>query len=94
MATLIVKHSVSDYAKWKPVFDQHAGTRKAAGCEGGTLFRDAQKPNDVTIVFRWNSVENAQKFIASSDLKSTMEKAGVLGQPQASFLNDAGQFSS
>ena len=94
MPSILVKHAVQDFATWKSAFDEHAGTRKRAGCQGGRLFRDAEKPNHVTIVLNWDSHENAKKFMDSQDLRSTMEKAGVVSQPEVSFLDDKGPFSS
>jgi quinol monooxygenase YgiN len=94
MPSILVKHPVQDFARWKTVFDEHAGTRKAAGCQGGRLFRDAEKSNDVTIVFHWDSLENAKGFLESQDLRSTMEKAGVLSLPEVYFLDDEGPFAT
>ena len=31
MPYLIVRQKVEDYARWKPVFDEHATARKEAG---------------------------------------------------------------
>jgi len=30
MASMFVRHRVADYAKWKPVFDEHEPMRRAA----------------------------------------------------------------
>jgi hypothetical protein len=38
---------------------------------------------------KWNSMENAQKFAHSPELKAAMEKAGVVGAPNIHFLNEA-----
>jgi quinol monooxygenase YgiN len=86
MATFIVHHTVEDYAKWKPVFDQHAATRKAAGSKGGTLYRSADNPNELLIVWEWDSLANARKFSESPDLREVMQKAGVVGRPDIHFL--------
>jgi hypothetical protein len=34
-------------------------------------------------------MENAKKFVQSPELKTAMEKAGVVGQPNVTFLNEA-----
>jgi quinol monooxygenase YgiN len=94
MPSIIVKHTVQDFAKWKTLFDEHAGARKAAGCQGGRLFQDAEKPNHVTVVLHWDSHQNAQKFFESQDLKAAMETGGVMSQPEVQFVNDSGQFAS
>lgn len=86
MATVLVKHTVQDYLTWKQVFDGNAGIRKASGSKGGKVFQTAGNPNEVTVVLHWDSLENARKFLASPELSSTMQKAGVTGQPQIQFL--------
>jgi quinol monooxygenase YgiN len=67
-------------------------TRKKAGCRGGHHFRTLADPNDVVILFEWESFEAAKKFSESEDLKTTMKKAGVLGRPDIVFLDDGDHF--
>ena len=88
MAYLVIKHTVEDYAKWKPAFDEHGSARKAAGSKGAQLFRSAENPNEITIVFEWDSIENARRFSQSPDLREVMQRVGVLGAPALSFLNE------
>ena len=51
-----------------------------------TLLRSSETPNDLTLVFEWDSIEKARKFSQSQDLKQVMEKAGVIGTPEIQFL--------
>lgn len=51
MAHLLVRHKVQDYAAWKLVFDEHNATRKSSGSKGGHLFRNANDPNELVILF-------------------------------------------
>ena len=94
MPHLLVRHKVSDFASWKPVFDDHGGTRQAAGSKGGKLWRSAADPNDVVILFEWDSLDNARAFASSEDLKAKMQEAGVVDHPDIYFLDDAGDFSA
>jgi hypothetical protein len=93
MPHVLVRHKVADFAKWKPVFDEHSTTRAAAGSKGGQLFRSASDPNDVTILFEWESIEKAHAFAASADLKAKMKEAGVIELPDIYFLDDGEEFS-
>lgn len=86
MAYLFIRHEVEDYDEWKPVFDDHAETRAEHGSLGGHLFRTADDPNDLAILFEWDSVEHARDFAESGDLREAMERAGVSGEPDLTFL--------
>ncbi|HVO74482.1 MAG TPA: hypothetical protein VMT35_10705 [Ignavibacteriaceae bacterium] len=88
MAYVLVRHKVSDYKKWKPIYDGHESTRKKSGSKGARLFRGADDPNKVIILMEWDSFENAKKFAGSQDLKETMQKAGVLEMPDVFFLDE------
>ncbi len=89
MAHLLVHHKVEDYNKWKPLFDEHSSFRSQNGSKGGRVFRSANNPNEIFILFEWDNVANAQKFAQSDNLKEIMKKAGVVGMPEAYFLEEA-----
>jgi hypothetical protein len=87
MTYLLVQHTVQDFARWKPFFDQHDSARRASGGGDYQLFQDASDPNKITILLQWDSVENAQRFAASDNLREVMMEAGVIGRPEIHFLN-------
>jgi len=89
MASMLIQHKVRDFTEWKKVFDSSAGLRASSGELSNQIFRDASDPNSLTIVNKWNSLEKAQKFAHSPELKAAMEKAGVVGAPSVHFLNEA-----
>ena len=88
MAQLLVHHKVQDYNKWKPFFDEHSSFRAQNGSKGGRVFCNPEDPNDLFILFEWDSVENIQKFAQSDNLRETMQKAGVIGMPDVHFLKE------
>jgi len=89
MATMLAQHTVKDYAAWKKVYDSVADLRASNGELSDQIFRDASDPNKVTLIFKWDSLANAQKYAQSPELKAAMEKAGVEGPPSITFLNEA-----
>jgi quinol monooxygenase YgiN len=89
MASILIQHQVKDFAAWKKVFDSSAGLRSSSGEMSVQIFRDASDPNKLTVINKWDSLANAQKFAHSPELKAAMEKAGVLGAPSVYFLNEA-----
>ena len=88
MASMLIQHQVKDYAAWKKVFDSAIEMRTSNGEISAQVYRDASDPNKVTTINKWNSLANAQKFAHSPELKAAMEKAGVVGAPNVSFLNE------
>jgi quinol monooxygenase YgiN len=89
VAAVIVQHKVKDFATWKHVFDSAVNMRKAGGELSADVYRDASDPNKLTVVNKWDSIENAQKFIHSPDLMAAMAAGGVEGMPVVTFLNEA-----
>ena len=89
MASILIQHTVKDFAAWKKVFDSALDMRTANGELSAQVYRDVNDPNKVTTINKWNSLANAQKFAHSPELKAAMEKAGVMGAPTVYFLNEA-----
>jgi heme-degrading monooxygenase HmoA len=89
MIHVIIRHKVADYPKWKEAFDSHLNRRMAAGESGFRVFQSVEDPREVTILLDWESLESARRFMVSEDLKSAMQKAGVVGAPDITFVQDA-----
>ena len=89
MVSMLIQHQVKDYDAWKKVFDSAIDMRTSNGELSALVYREVNDPNKVTTINNWNSLANAQKFAHSPELKAAMEKAGVLGVPNVSFLNEA-----
>ena len=91
MPYIILRHKVDDYETWRPFYDEHGATRGPAGCQRTHVFRNSDDSNEILIVLEWDSLENARKFAASDDLRETMQRAGVVDQPDIYFVEDAGR---
>ena len=78
MPNLLTQHRVQDYNAWRPHFDGHEGTRQAHGITNPRVYRNAADPNDLVLLFDVADIERAKEFGQSQDLRSTMEKAGVI----------------
>ena len=89
MVHVIVRHKVADYMKWKEAFDSHLNRRREAGEAGFRVFQSVDDPREVTVLLDWESLESARRFMSSDDLRSAMQKAGVAGTPDISFVQDA-----
>jgi quinol monooxygenase YgiN len=89
MASMLIHHTVKDYEEWKKVFDSAKELRTSNGELSYQIYRDSTDANKLTIINKWNSLANAQKFAHSPELKAAMERAGVVGAPTIYFLNEA-----
>jgi hypothetical protein len=90
MSFVIVKHKVADYARWKALFDADSANRQAGGSRGGQLFRSADDPNEVVMLFEWD-LEQARQFRQREALSARMQEAGALGPPDFYFLEEIEQ---
>jgi hypothetical protein len=90
MVNIMVRHTVADYAAWRPVFDAHEAFRRANGATGeGEVYRDEGSPNQVTTILEWDTAENARRFSNDPSLKEAMREAGVTGAPEIHLVNRA-----
>src|ERR671938_1594791 len=88
MPYMLVRHTVEDYERWKPGFEEHGATRKESGSKGVRLFRNADDLNETVILLEWDDLENARQFAQSDDLRETMQRLGVAVQPDILFLEE------
>lgn len=89
MATLIVHHKVQNYSAWRRAFDDHDKARQEFGSTGFQVFQSASDPNDVTALTNWPSIDAAKAFATSDSIKEAMKNAGVISQPEVTFLIEA-----
>lgn len=90
---LLLQHTVRDYDAWKPVFDEHEDVRAQYGATGHTIYRDADKPNELTILMQFESRERAEGLLRDPSLAEGMKRGGVVSEPHAIWL-DGGVTSS
>jgi len=84
---MLVRHKVKDFAAWKPVYDAHAPTRRAAGLTDRRLMRGIDDPHQVIVLFEAADLDRAKAFANSDDLRETMMRAGVQDQPDVYYLD-------
>jgi heme-degrading monooxygenase HmoA len=88
MIYLLVHHEVADYQAWKAIFDSSLDWRTHNGERSCRIFRGVQNPNELTLLFEWESAEKARAFIGSAELKEKMVKAGVKTTPRIDYLTE------
>ncbi len=88
MSTIIIRHRVSDFDTWRPIYEDHGSVRRQYQLTDVSLHRDDEDPNMVTAIFKTDDLERAREFLATPDLKETMGRAGVTSEPEIWFTND------
>jgi hypothetical protein len=82
---LTIHFKVKDFNAWRTGYDGHEKDRVSAGITNGRVFRSANDPNDVVILQDVADVAKARTWLGSTEMKTVMEKSGVLGSPSLRF---------
>lgn len=90
MVTLLVRHQVKDFKAWHEAFLGFADLNARYGASNPQAFHSVEDPNDVTVKQDLESVEAAQKLLASEEIKAAMSQAGVVGPPTVWIVKTIG----
>lgn len=88
-ATLLVRHHVNDFGAWRAVYDEVEGLRQQYGCTAAKVLVDPSDKQEVFVVHAFPSVEQAEGFASSTELKDAMGRAGVAGAPRIEIAVEA-----
>ena len=92
MARIFLENSVEDYAKWRAVYDTDTARRDNIGLRQIGVYREADHPNDILIVFDIDrSAAEAKTLLAERmadpEFQAIMKKSGVKNPPKAWILD-------
>jgi quinol monooxygenase YgiN len=87
--TLLVRHEVEDFAAWHSVYESVDGLREEHGCTDAEVLLDPANDHDVYVLHRFPSLEQAQAYADSSELREAMGRAGVKGAPRIEIAVEA-----
>lgn len=88
-ATLFIRHQVADYSAWRAVYDSVADLRQQHSCSGAEVMTDPGNKNDIFVIHRFPTVQDAQAFAGSPELREAMGRAGVTGAPRIEIAAEA-----
>jgi hypothetical protein len=83
---LVIRQTVADYAKWRPLYDAHQSARDEAGLTNCHVRSTTSNPNEVFVACEMTDLAKAKAFAASKSLADAMKNAGVVGKPDFYFL--------
>ena len=78
---LTLHFRVKDFNAWQTSYNGNEKDRTSAGITRSKVFRSTDDPNDVLLLQDVADVSKARTWHGSSEMKSIMEKSGVLGLP-------------
>jgi len=86
MIQVLVHHEVNDCRSWRSVFDAAIDFRHLGGEQSCRVFRKSGDPKNLTLLFEWEELDRAQRYMNSEELRDKMKQAGVIGTPEIQYL--------
>jgi quinol monooxygenase YgiN len=79
---ILTEGHVEDFDKfWQTFSTKGHDKRKEHGSKGSHVFRDADDPNHILIIFDWDEA-GFDALLADPDMKAIFAEAGLKGRPQ------------
>src|ERR1700686_1464658 len=82
---LTLHFKVKDFNAWRTSYDGNEKGRASAGITNGKVFRGADDQNEVIVLQDVSDGAKARTWLGSEDLKTAMQKSGVVGSPSIRF---------
>jgi heme-degrading monooxygenase HmoA len=91
MIHALVQITVEEFDRfWAGFTTRGLPLRQAHGSHGAQVFRHADDPNQVTIVFHWSSREDMVAFFQNPQVQDSQRRGGMLGQPVVTIVEQVG----
>ena len=87
--TALIQHHIKDYDAWREVYDGFADVQKAGGVTHESVHRAKDDANDLLVIHGFANDADAEAFLAGDELRDTMQRAGVEGDPRIQVYEDA-----
>jgi hypothetical protein len=75
--TMLIRHRVADYPAWRAGYDSVEELRQQHRGFGAEVLVDPADHQDVLVLHRFPTLEQAQTFAGSDQLRQAMTRAGV-----------------
>jgi quinol monooxygenase YgiN len=84
---VLVHQRISEFRRWKEVFDRLGPARAAASCRSTTVFRNREDPHEVVVLFDFDDLARARQHMGSAELRQAWQDAGVTDPGTRSVLD-------
>ena len=88
MAYVLLQHKVASYEEFKPIYDADVAHRQRRGSKGARLFRTADDPTALFMLFEWDDQGKARNFADGYELQEAMKWASVVGEWKIDVLEE------
>jgi hypothetical protein len=89
MVRMMIRHVVREYRVWRRAYNAFDKERRGMGVTGHAVYRNAARPNEVTVTHDFASLGKAKAFAKARRLREVMKGAGVRGKPTIWFVKRA-----
>ena len=86
MIITAIRHPVQNYDTWKAVYDTMPPTSR--GAKFSRVNRSVDDSNMVVVVAGFDSLDEAEAFLGSAELREKMGEAGVVGEPRIEIYEE------
>jgi hypothetical protein len=89
MTYMLCRNRVSDFRRWRRIFDSHAPAHRMAGLHLKGLWRGVGGHRDVFFLFEVRNMGKAKAFISAPQAGDAAKASGVI-DGEYHFLRDGG----
>jgi hypothetical protein len=75
MAYVHVQHKIGKWSEFERIFRDDGERRRRLGSKGGKVFRSTVDPENIFVVFEWDTFEGAEKFAVGLETHEAMKWA-------------------
>jgi hypothetical protein len=86
MTHLLCRQRVTDFERWRTVFDSHAAAQRAASLRVQHVWRNVDDPDEVFMLFEVTDLARARAFVTSADVPKAVQDSGATERADVFFL--------
>ncbi len=95
MVYVLVQFHLSEFEKFWSLFTSNGKEiRKEYGSRFAQVFRNSNAPNEVSVLFEWESEEKVRQFMADDRVKANIRAGTILAAPQVTFLQEVAKLEA
>jgi uncharacterized protein (DUF1330 family) len=94
MIYALVRFTVEDQAKWRPVFEEVAALRKTFGSTNAHAFCKSESRNEITVLLTFSDRQKAEQMFQSQEFREATKRGGMVAPPEVTFLDEVANLPS